>query len=50
MTIVEVAPGIDIQKDIIDLMEYTPEVAKDVKSMPVEIFQEQWNGLDEIFA
>ena len=50
MTIVEVAPGIDVQKDVIDLMEYTPEIAKDCKSMPEEIFQEEWNGLDKIFA
>ena len=50
MTIIEIAPGMDLQKDIIDLMDFTPEVSKDLKLMPAEIFEEEWNGLDKIFA
>lgn len=39
MMITEVAPGIDIQKDIIEQMEFTPLVSKDVKEMDAKIFR-----------
>lgn len=45
MTIIEIAPGIDLQKDIIDQMDFVPEVASDLKLMDSSLFQENWGGL-----
>ena len=50
MTITEIAPGIDLQKDILDLMDFTPAVAEDLKIMDEGMFREKWGGLDEAFA
>ena len=50
MTITEIAPGIDLQKDILDLMDFTPAVAPDCKLMDERIFCETWGGLNEIFG
>lgn len=46
---IEIAPGIDLQKDILDQMEFTPIIAPDLKEMPAEIFNENWGGLKELF-
>lgn len=48
MTIIEIAPGIDLQKDIINHMEFTPEISPNLKEMPSEIFQERWGALQEL--
>ncbi|MCQ2406686.1 MAG: hypothetical protein MJ067_05690 [Oscillospiraceae bacterium] len=50
MTIVEVAPGIDIQKDILDQMDFTPDVAPDCKTMDPGLFSETWGNLAPKFA
>lgn len=34
----EVAPGIDLQKDILNMMEFTPLIAEDLKKMDKRIF------------
>ncbi|MCQ2552645.1 MAG: acyl CoA:acetate/3-ketoacid CoA transferase, partial [Clostridia bacterium] len=34
----EIAPGVDLQKDVIDHMGFKPNVAEDLKEMPAEIF------------
>ena len=49
MTITEIAPGIDLQKDILDQMDFKPEVAKDLKTMDPGIFSEKWGNLGEVF-
>ncbi len=43
--LIEVAPGIDIQTQIIDLMEFTPKIDKDVKIMDGKFFREEKMGL-----
>lgn len=43
--LIEYAPGVDVQKDILDLMEFTPLIADDLKEMDLGMFQEQWGGL-----
>lgn len=48
LKIIEVAPGIDIQKDIIDQMEFEPLVAEDVVEMDCRLFRDEKMGLDEI--
>ncbi|MCQ2489769.1 MAG: malonate decarboxylase subunit alpha, partial [Clostridia bacterium] len=45
MTIIEIAPGLDLQKDILDQMDFVPEIADDLKTMDPAIFCETWGGL-----
>ena len=46
----EIADGIDIQKDILDQMEFAPVIPEEgVKLMPPEIFHETWGKLDKAF-
>ena len=45
----EIAPGIDLQKDVLDQMGFTP-IMKDVKVMPEFIFKDELMGLKEMKA
>lgn len=45
MTIIEIAPGLDLQKDILDQMDFVPEISPDLKTMDASIFNEKWGGL-----
>ena len=45
MTLIEIAPGIDLQKDVLDRLGFKPEIASDLKIMDEEIFKEHWGGL-----
>jgi propionate CoA-transferase len=38
LVLIEIAPGIDLQKDILDLMEFRPIIAKDLRVMDEKIF------------
>jgi len=38
MVLTEIAPGIDLQKDVLAQMEFTPEIAPDLKIMDAAIF------------
>ena len=38
----------DLQKDIIDQMEFEPEVSADLHEMSPDIFQEKWGKLAAI--
>ncbi|KAA9234140.1 MULTISPECIES: acyl CoA:acetate/3-ketoacid CoA transferase [Aerococcus] len=44
----EVAPGVDIETDILEWMDFKPLIPDDVKEMNPDIFQEEWGGLKEI--
>ncbi|MBO7709220.1 MAG: acyl CoA:acetate/3-ketoacid CoA transferase [Lachnospiraceae bacterium] len=48
MTITEIAPGMRLQEDILDHMEFCPAVAADLKEMDDGIFREHWGGLKTI--
>lgn len=50
MTLIEIAPGLDLQKDVLDQMGFTPAVADDLKTMDPGLFQETWGGLGAYFA
>lgn len=41
VTLIEMAPGMDLQKDIIDQMGFVPEISDDLKEMDVRIFKEE---------
>ena len=50
MTLIEVAPGIDLQKDVLDQMDFVPVIADDLKTMDPAIFEETWGGLADCFS
>jgi propionate CoA-transferase len=45
LLLTEVAPGIDLQKDVLDKMEFTPAVSPDLKLMDARLFCDQLMGL-----
>ncbi len=45
LTLVEIAPGIDLQKDILDYMEFSPRISPTLKEMDARIFQPEKMGL-----
>lgn len=47
MTLIEIAPGIDLERDILSNMDFTPEISPQLKTMNPAIFQEQWGGLGQ---
>jgi propionate CoA-transferase len=48
LALIEVAPGIDVEKDIIAHMGFRPRTSPAPKSMPAEIFRSTWGGLRAI--
>lgn len=44
LMLTEIAPGIDLQKDILDQMEFKPLIAKDLKTMDSRIFSDSKMG------
>lgn len=47
VTLIEIAPGLDLQKDVLDQMGFTPEISPDLKVMDAGIFCEEWGGLKD---
>ena len=45
VTLVEIAPGVDLQKDVLDKMEFKPIVSPNLKTMDARIFKEERMGL-----
>ncbi len=45
MTVIEVAPGIDLQRDVLDRMDFTPAVSPTLSPMPAGLFREVWGEL-----
>jgi len=50
VTLIDTAPGMDIEKDIVAHMEFRPEIAADVKVIPKEIYGEVWGGLKDFIT
>ncbi|MEG0737553.1 MAG: acyl CoA:acetate/3-ketoacid CoA transferase, partial [Longicatena sp.] len=45
LTLVEVAPGIDLEKDVLAHMEFKPAISKDLKLMDERLFRPETMGL-----
>ena len=50
VTLVEIAPGIDMKKDILEQMGFTPEISSDLQLMDAGIFEEKWGGLGDYIS
>lgn len=51
LTLIEIAPGVDLEKDILNQMCFKPQIAEDLKLMDERIFLEQPMGIKaEILA
>ena len=49
MTVVEIAPGIDLERDALSQMDFRPAVHPDLKTMDPGLFCEEWGGLRSAF-
>ena len=49
LELIEIAPGIDLENDIIKQMEFRPKIAKDLKLMDARLFQEEKLHLEKYF-
>ncbi len=45
LTLIEIAPGLDLEKDILSAMDFKPRISPTLKTMPPEIFRENWGAL-----
>ncbi|MCE5238815.1 acyl CoA:acetate/3-ketoacid CoA transferase [bacterium] len=45
VVLTEIAPGIDLQTQVLDLMDFAPEVAADLREMDPRLFREEPMGL-----
>jgi propionate CoA-transferase len=50
LALIEVAPGIDIEHDILAHMDFKPRMASKPRLMPAEIFQPKWGGLRKVLT
>jgi propionate CoA-transferase len=48
LVLTEIAPGVDLQKDILALMDFEPVISPNLKTMDARIFQEGTIGLKDI--
>jgi propionate CoA-transferase len=49
LVLTEIAPGIDLEKDILSLMEFKPIISSSLKTMDVRIFRDEPMGLADAF-
>ena len=47
LELIEIAPGIDLDRDILAHMDFRPEIAKDLKLMDERLFLDKPMGLDK---
>jgi len=47
LTLIEIAPGVDLDKDVLGQMGFRPEISPDLKTMDSALFQERWGKLGD---
>ncbi len=45
LLLTEIAPGVELEKDILQLMDFKPEIAEDLKEMDIRIFNPEKMGI-----
>ena len=50
MLLTEIAPGVDLEKDILALMDFKPIITPNLKVMNARIFQEGKFGLQDLLS
>lgn len=50
MVLTEIAPGVNLMKDILALMDFEPIISPDLKTMDYRIFREEKMGLSEMLS
>ena len=50
LMLTEIAPGIDLEKDILAHMEFKPIISKDLKLMDEAIFRDEPMGLKDMLS
>ncbi len=48
LILTEIAPGVDLERDIFGMMEFKPRVSPQLKTMDPALFQPRWGQLKEI--
>jgi propionate CoA-transferase len=48
VTLIEIAPGVDLEKDVLALMDFKPRISPNLKLMPKGIFEPEWGLLKQI--
>ncbi|MER2174869.1 MAG: acyl CoA:acetate/3-ketoacid CoA transferase [Carnobacterium sp.] len=48
LRLIEIAPGIDLEQDILAQMDFVPLIAENLKEMDNGMFEEKWGGLKKI--
>ena len=48
LELIEIAPGIDLERDILALMDFRPAISRDLKTMDVRIFRDEAFGMREV--
>ena len=50
MTLTEIAPGVELERDILAHMDFTPAISPVLKTMDPGLFQEHWGGLAQAMS
>ena len=45
LTLIEIAPGLDLEKDVVAAMEFRPRISPNLKEMPLGLFAPEWGEL-----
>jgi propionate CoA-transferase len=48
VTLIEIAPGMNLERDVLAQMEFTPRISPNLKLMPSGIFRQNWGELRRI--